>query len=155
MITRNHGVQRVRWTGASRFAAKGSCAPVRFETGALGNTAPLMVSQQHRVLLEGWQAELLFGEETVLVPAVHLLNDTTVRLRRGGVVRYHHLLLEEHAVIRTNGAWTESFHLGAKGLRAIDEGARAELLRLCPEGAQANCCGYPVLKRHEGAMMNL
>lgn len=160
VITRDHGVQQVRWTGASRFEAQGSCAPVRFETGVLGNTAPLMVSQQHRVLLEGWQAELLFGEQTVLVPAVHLLNDTTVQLKRGGTVQYHHLLLDEHAVIQTNGAWTESFHAGGEALRTVDAASRAELFRLLPDLHDAQTaatapCGYPVLRRYEGALLHL
>lgn len=159
VITRDHGVQMVKWTGARRFAAKGSCAPVCFGTGALGNTAPLMVSQQHRMLVTGWQAELLFGEDEVLVPAVHLLNDTNVRLRVGGTVHYHHLLLERHAVIETNGAWSESFHPGEQALSAVLPGAYDELVELFPEladrAADALPCGYPVMKRHEGALISL
>ena len=160
VITRDHGIQVVRWTGASRFEAKGTCAPVRFETGVLGNTEPLLVSQQHRVLVEGWQAELLFGEEMVLVPAIHLLNDTDVRLKRGGQVQYHHLLLDEHAVILTNGAWTESFHPGGEALRTVSPSARAQLLSILPQlkdidATQISSCGYPVLKQHEGALVAL
>lgn len=159
VITRDHGVQTVQWTGARSFAAKDSCAPVCFGTGALGNTAPLMVSQQHRMLVTGWQAELLFGEDEVLVPAVHLLNDTNVRLRTGGMVRYHHLLLERHAVIETNGAWSESFHPGEQALSTVLPSAYDELVALFPDltnrAADALPCGYPVMKRHEGALITL
>lgn len=54
VITRDHGGQIVQWIGARSFAAQGSCAPVHFDTDALGNTVPLLVSQQHRVLIEVW-----------------------------------------------------------------------------------------------------
>jgi hypothetical protein len=160
VITRDHGVQTVRWTGARTFAATGSFAPVRFETGVLGNTAPLMVSQQHRMLVDGWQAELFYGEGPVLVPALHLVNDSTVRLKQSGSVRYHHLLLDDHAVIKTNGAWTESFHPGAQALQCVSPAARAELFEIMPElrdpgAAPLPACGYPVIKRHEAALLHL
>jgi hypothetical protein len=160
VVTRDHGVQTVRWTGARSFPASGNFAPVRFDTGALGNTAPLMVSQQHRMLVEGWQAELLYGEGPVLVPALHLLNDTTVRLKRGGMVRYHHLLLDDHAVIQTNGAWTESFHPGVQALQCVSPAARAELFEIMPElrsleTADLPACGYPVIKRHEASLLRI
>lgn len=160
VVTRDHGVQVVRWTGARTFQATAEFAPVRFEAGVLGNSAPLMVSQQHRMLVEGWRAELFFGEGPVLVPAVHLVNDTNIRLRTGGTVRYHHLLLDHHAVIETNGTWTESFHPGAQALQAVCPMARAELLKIMPElGAldtpAALPCGYPVIKRHEAALLRL
>lgn len=119
-----------------------------------------MVSQQHRMLVTGWQAELLFGEDEVLVPAVHLLNDTTVRLQRGGAVQYHHLLLDRHAVIETNGAWSESFHPGAQALKDVARDAYAELIALFPELAKQVSeteppCGYPIMKRHEGTLIHL
>ena len=160
VVTRDHGDRIVRWTSARSFPATGSFAPVRFETGALGNTAPLMVSQQHRMLLEGWQAELLFGDDPVLVPALSLLNDTNVRLQRGGSVRYHHLLLDDHAVIQTNGAWSESFHPGRQALRAVCPTARAELFNLFPELRTpathgGHPCSYHVVKRHEAALIRL
>lgn len=160
VVTRDHGIQAVQWTGARTFAAQGTCAPVAFGVGALGNTAPLLVSQQHRMLVTGWQAELLFGEDEVLVPAAYLLNDTNVRLRVGGTVRYHHLLLAQHAVIETNGAWSESFHPGAQALSTVPSGAYRELITLFPQLAQAAIdivppCGYPVIKRHEGALIGL
>ncbi len=160
VVTRDHGVQPVQWAGARSFAARGTCAPVWFRQGALGNSAPLMVSQQHRMLLTGWQAELLFGESEVLVPAVHLVNDASVRLRPGGHVRYHHLLLETHAAIQTNGTWSESFHPGTQALNAVQPAAYDELIALMPELAdgawsEAAACSYPVMKRFESALLHL
>lgn len=158
VVTRDHGVQVVRWTSARTFPAQAHCAPVRFGTGALGNTSPLYVSQQHRVLIEGWQAELLFGEHSVLVPAVHLINDTNIRMCVGGTVRYHHLLLDNHAVIKTNGAWTETLHVGPQTLDTSPDETSAELLSFFPELEQENAksplqCGYPVIKKREAALL--
>ena len=42
----------------------------------------LVVSPRHRVLLQGYRAELLFGEGEVLVAAENLLDDDTVRRDR-------------------------------------------------------------------------
>ena len=160
VITRDHGVQVVRWAGARSFAAHGTCAPVRFETGAFGNSQPLLVSQQHRMLVEGWQAQLLFGDDTVLVPALHLVNDSTVRVVSGGTVQYHHLLLNEHAAIQTNGAWTESFHPGPQALSSVTNDARDELFALFPELRDLDDlnmppCGYPVLKQYEASLLKM
>jgi hypothetical protein len=123
--TRDHGAQAVLWRGMRKVMCMGQFAPVRFEAGAMGNTRPLVLSQQHRVLIEGWHAELLFGETEVLVPAVHLLNDHSIALVRTGDVIYHHLLLDAHAVIETEGVWTESLHLGDAAIDALLPTARA------------------------------
>ena len=50
-------------------AGAGAGAPVLIPAGALGNTRDLLVSQQHRMLVTGWRAELMFGEPEVLVAA--------------------------------------------------------------------------------------
>lgn len=160
VLTRDHGPQVVRWHGARRVMCTGRFAPVRFEAGAIGNTRALVLSQQHRVLIEGWQAELLFGAEEVLVPAVHLLNDHSIRLVRQGQVTYHHVLLDCHAVLNTEGAWSESLCLGEEALKALLPAARAEILALFPElgdgGVQAQGrLGYPAIKCHEAQLLRI
>lgn len=156
VFTRDHGLQAVRWSGARTVKCMGQFAPVRFEAGAIHNTRPLVLSQQHRVLVEGWQAELLFGESEVLVPAVHLLNDHNIRLVKAGHVTYHHLLLDTHAVIETEGVWTESLHPGAEALNALLPLARAEIAALFPSLANPEhglSLGYPTLRRTEACVL--
>ncbi len=156
--TRDHGWQPVRWVGCRRVAARAAFAPVRIAAGTLGNRRDLWVSQQHRVLLEGWQAELLFGATQVLVPAVHLVNDDTIRVVPGGAVTYVHLLFDGHEVIETEGCWTESLFVGAGAMAALLPAARDEVLALFPEladggAAQYGETAYPVLRGFEAAML--
>ena len=47
-------------------------APIEIAAGALGNWPRLVVSPQHRMLIEGWRAEIYFGQRQVLSAAVHL-----------------------------------------------------------------------------------
>ncbi|MEO0703015.1 MAG: Hint domain-containing protein [Pseudomonadota bacterium] len=140
--TRDHGLQPVRWIGrtdvaSARLATGPQFHPVRIARGALGPDRPtraLTVSQQHRVLLTGWRAELLTGEPEVLAPARHLVNDATIRMDRTvRHVTYLHLLFDGHEVITANGLWTESFFPGAAGLGALEGSVRDEVLTLFPE----------------------
>ncbi len=82
VVTRDHGVQVVRWVGQKRLgraelAAEPKLQPVLIRAGALGAGLPLRdmrVSRQHRMLVGGPRAELLFGAEEVLVRAEHLVH---------------------------------------------------------------------------------
>lgn len=134
--------QPVRWIGARRvttqeMTADPALCPIRFEPGSLAPDSPdrpLVVSPQHRVFLQDWRAQLLFGEDQVLVPAKSLINDCTIRRDdSAGEVEYFHLLFDEHQIIFTDGVATESFHPGAYTMAELDGAARAELLRLFPE----------------------
>lgn len=118
VTTLSHGSQPLRWIGRqlipqAAMAARSDLLPVRFEPGALGNTRPLLVAPQHRMLLGDWRAQVYFGEDQVLVPAHALVNGTTIRhvLPEGGLV-CHQLLFDRHEVILAEGALAESLHPG-------------------------------------------
>jgi len=132
VATRDRGLRPLCWAGGRVVSGLGRHAPVRFDTGILGNDRPLLVSPQHRVLIEGWQAELLFGEAEVLASAVHLVNGTSVCQVPVRSVSYHHILFDRHEIVLSNGAPTESFFPGET---ILDEDAalRAEILHLFPE----------------------
>ncbi len=133
VLTRDDGYQKLQWIGSSDMPAHGAMAPVEIRAGVMGNSRALTVSQQHRVLIEGWPAELFCGSKDVLVPAVKLINGSDVRLREGGIVRYFHLLFKSHQLILTEGIWTESLFPGAKALQHIGAAARADLQQKCPD----------------------
>jgi hypothetical protein len=127
----------IRWIGATRALAKGTLAPIRFAPGTIGNHAPLLVSPQHRMLVTGWQAELLMGEPECLVPALGLVNDRSVRpVADGRAVEYWHILFDAHEVIFANGAPAESLLLGDIALATLSQAYRDEITRLFPRLAQ-------------------
>ncbi len=159
VVTRDHGLQPVRWAGRRSVPAQGALAPVRFETGVLGNRRPLLVSPQHRMLIEGAGATMLFGESEVLASAKHLVNGGSVAVVPGGMVSYVHILFDDHEIIYAEGAPSESFFPGETGLDAVAEAAREELFTLFPElrdpvrsyGETARMC----LRGHEARLLRL
>lgn len=133
VLTLDHGPRPLRWTGSRSVPAQGTLAPVVITAGTFGATRDTAVSPQHRILLRGWQAEMLFGEPEVLAPAIALVNGDTVYQRRGGEVRYVHILFDTHQIVRADGTWSESFHPGPVGMSTLERAARDELLTLFPE----------------------
>ncbi|MDX5400973.1 MAG: Hint domain-containing protein [Rhodobacterales bacterium] len=132
LLTRDSGMRPVRWVGQVTVAGTSRFAPVRFMADTYGNTKPLLVSPNHRMLITGWRAEMYFGEREILVPAKALINGDTVRLAPCDRVTYVHLLLDRHEVIFAEGAATESLHPGDYLLAGASE-TRAEILALFPE----------------------
>ncbi|RUS59289.1 hypothetical protein EGN72_15210 [Pseudorhodobacter sp. E13] len=165
VLTRDNGYQTIRWVGqrhlsAHDLAAQPNFNPVRIRAGALGDNLPcrdMTVSPQHRMLISGPRAEMLFGEAEVLVAALHLVNDRSIVRAWPQQVTYIHLLFDEHEIIRADGAWTESFQPGDQTLHSIDSPQRAELLALFPELAQGDF--YPAaritLKAYEAKVLML
>ena len=134
VITRDHGLQPVRWVGSRAVDAVGRHAPVLIEAGTFGDHGLLRVSPQHRILVRDAQAELLFGQHEVLVKAKHLVNDRTVRIDRSdALVEYFHVMFDAHEIVYSEGLETESFHPGRETLDALGEDTRRELLDLFPE----------------------
>jgi len=100
---------------AEKLHADPAARPVRIRKGAFGE-APrrdLLVSPMHRVLLDGWPVELHCGAERVLAHAAHLVDDISiVQEPPETAVTYHHLLLDTHAIVLSEGLATESMFLG-------------------------------------------
>lgn len=148
VITRDEGARPVRWIGRRRVAAAGDFAPIAFAAGALGDHGAVSLSPEHRVLLTGARAEILFGEDEVLVAAKHLVNDHSIRRKPGGEVDYLHLMFDRHQVVWAEGLPSESFYPGATSLAGLEMGARAELSALFPEIDPETGVGYgPTARR--------
>lgn len=140
--TLDSGLQPICWIGSRRIsgyeiARDPSLRPIRITAGALGDETPsrdLLVSPQHRILLSDWRAEYYFAEQSVLAPAKGLLNDHSILIESNpGTVEYFHILFDNHQIIFTEGALSESFHPGPYSMREIDSDARCELLSLFPD----------------------
>lgn len=166
VLTRDNGVQEIRWYGqtglnAADFKARPHLAPVLIRRGALGNGLPerdMMVSPQHRVLIASDRAALYFDDREVLVAAKHLVNGTSIVRRPVPQTTYIHFMCARHEVVLSDGAWTESFQPGDFSLNGIDAAQRQEIVELFPElatdaGLEDFGAARRSLKRHEAVLL--
>jgi hypothetical protein len=93
----------------------------------------LTISPQHRMLIKGQQAELLFGESEVLVPAIQLIDGKNGVRQKQESVTYIHIMFQQHEIIFANGIPTESFHPASYGVDKLANRAREELFSFFPE----------------------
>ncbi|MEO0752216.1 MAG: Hint domain-containing protein, partial [Pseudomonadota bacterium] len=152
-------INQVTLTAAHMARAPG-LRPIRVRAHAFGENQPnrdMLLSPQHRVLLRGWQTELLFGTQEGLAAVWHLINDRTVtRAMDVDEVTYIHFMFDRHEVVCADGMWAESFLPGPRTVSGLDAGPRAELMTLFPElGADAvpeMTSARPILKKWEAAL---
>ena len=165
LCTRDHGPQPLLGLSQTHLSTADlslhpELAPIRIEAGALGEGMPLrthVVSPQHRVLISGWRAQLLFGEAEVLVPACALVNDSTIRPVERKGVKYVHLVMGRHQIVTVDGAPSESLHAGAACKDHMHAAAREELFTLLPD-LRSNPQGWQpparrILSVREGALL--
>lgn len=156
--TLDHGLQPIRWIGSAKRVAVGQKAPVLIKKGAMGNDRDLRVSPQHRMLVTGWRAEMLFAQESVLVAAQHLVNDKDIIREIGGEVEYFHILFDGHEVVYAEGAPSESFHPGDESLDALTSDQAREIFSLFPEletaPGQYGATAYPTLRAVEARALS-
>lgn len=143
VMTRDQDLMPVLWVGSTQIDAatlqdQPKLRPVLIRRDALAPGVPrrdLWVSPQHRVLLSSDIARRMFGG-AILVPAIKLTGfagidvDETVQ-----TVRYHHIACASHALIGSNGAWTESFYPGHEAILGLDTLAKLELAFKLPSWA--------------------
>lgn len=142
ILTKDNGAQEILWTGSRRMSgarlyAMPHLRPIRFRAGALGIDRPdldLVVSPQHRMVLNGPAARSLFNTEEVLVKAEDLLNDVTICVDHAlREVTYIHILLDRHNIVWANGMETESFHPSNTAMDTIEPAQREALLAILPD----------------------
>jgi Ca2+-binding RTX toxin-like protein len=165
VVTRDHGLQPIRWIGSRALSAGDLMAdpalhPVHIRKDALGPDCPdrdMMVSRQHRMLMCGPAAELLFGSAEVLVRAAHLIGLPGVTSVAPAGITYLHVLFDRHEVILADNAWSESFQPGDRSLEGLDTTQREELDKLFPDmtsDASARFAAARItLKSHEARVL--
>ncbi|GGG58239.1 hypothetical protein GCM10011415_00020 [Salipiger pallidus] len=166
VITRDNGIQEIRWIGrrdltGHELARKPQLRPVLIQQGALGKNLPehdLLVSPNHRVLVANDKTALYFEEREVLAAAKHLTGLEGVDEVDTLGVSYIHMMFDNHEVVLSNGAWTESFQPGDLSLRGIGDEQRQEIFELFPElehaeGIEAYGAARRSLKKHEAALL--
>ncbi len=166
IITRDNGIQEIRWTGRKDMGwhdlvANPHLKPVLIRQGSLGNGLPerdMMVSPNHRVLVANDRTALYFDEHEVLVSAKHLVASKGIDAVNAVGASYIHFMLDRHEVVLSNGAWTESFQPGDYTLKGMGNAQRGEIYDLFPElKTDAGLEGYHsarrTLKRHEAMLL--
>ena len=166
IITRDNGIQEIRWVGQKAMdwkalAANPHLKPILIQKGALGNGLPesdMMVSPNHRVLVANERTALYFDEHEVLVAAKHLINNRGVHEVASIGTAYIHFMFDNHEVVLSNGAWTESFQPGDYTLKGMGNAQRNEIYDLFPdlktvEGLETYGSARKTLKRHEAMLL--
>lgn len=153
VLTADNGARPILWIGSARVSGLGPLAPVRIRAGHLGNARDLWVSPNHRVMLTGYLAELLFGEDEVLVAAKHLVDGTQVTVEPVTRADYFHILLEDHEILLAEGAKTESLYPGEEALKGLSPDARAELHAIFADIPWEGALSRPALSGHEGRLL--
>lgn len=142
VTTKDAGPQPVVWIGRRHYtgaelAAHPQLRPIRIRAGSLGENIPesdLVVSPQHRVLVRSKIARRMFGKSEVLIAAKHLLTADGIDVDDcPDGITYLHLLLDEHHVLFSNGAETESLYLGTQALNSLTKEGREEIFTIFPE----------------------
>lgn len=129
----------VRWVffkqwSAQDMSAHRNLAPICISKDAFGAGLPerdLLLSQQHRILVEGPIAQRMFGAREVLVPAKALLSLPGIYIDTpSACVRYYHIMLDAHEIVIAEGVRSESLYLGPQALHSIPEPSLHEALVL-------------------------
>lgn len=110
--TRDNGAQPIKWVGARQVRGWGRHAPIVFAEGAIGNPEPLVLSQQHRILVDVYPERDQFDAPEVLVPAVAFVNGRSIRVSPRKSVTYVHFLLDRHELLVSAGVVCESLYMG-------------------------------------------
>lgn len=158
VMTLDDGAQPIKWIGQRTVPGAGKLAPIRIRAGTFGSHGTLLVSPQHRILVQDAKAEMLFGEDQVLIAAKDLVDDKSVRCVPHQEVTYVHLLFDAHQVVWSQGLATESFLPGPQTTAVFEQEIVEEILEIFPELNALTGEGYGpaarrTLKAYEAAVL--
>jgi hypothetical protein len=126
---------QIIWAGVSRvpldhLRKNPTDAPIRIAKDAFGPSRPaadLMVSPQHRIVLEGPTVELLFGSPRVLAAARHLVGTFAEHVVPEASLDYFHILTESHEILMSNDLPSESFQPARRSIEVMTPKVRTVL----------------------------
>lgn len=166
IITRDNGIQEIRWIGQKTLtghdlARAPHMRPILIQAGSLGPNLPehdMLVSPNHRMLVNNDKTALYFEDREVLAAAKHLTGLKGVDEVGTLGVTYIHFMFDQHEVVLSNGAWSESFQPGDYTLEGIGNAQRNEILELFPElrtkeGLEGYTAARRSLKKHEAKLL--
>lgn len=166
IITRDNGIQEIRWLGRKDIAGRNLIGaphlrPVLIKAGSLGHGLPeqdMVVSPNHRMLVASDLTQLYFDEPEVFAAAKHMVGAAGVHVIDMMKVSYIHFMFDRHEVVLANGAWTESFQPGDYSLMGIGNSQRLEIMELFPDlkqdgGLESYVAARKSLKKDEAHLL--
>jgi len=108
VLTRDAGIQEIRWIGRSTVRATGPFAPVVIKAGTLNNLSDLVVNPDHRLFVYQREDKVGAGQSEVMVKARYLLNGDSVYVQNGGYIEYVQLLFDDHHIVFAEGIAVET-----------------------------------------------
>ncbi|MEM9229652.1 MAG: Hint domain-containing protein [Pseudomonadota bacterium] len=121
----------IRWTGRRKVNAVGDLAPVHIRAGTFSNRRDLMFTPAHRIRISNLWAEMVFGTASVLVAVQDLLSVPGVSRAPDQVVDCHHVLLDTHQMVLSDGLWSETLN-PTQSIDTLDRRALSEVLSTFP-----------------------
>ncbi len=155
----------IAWIGQSRYSAwqagnNPRLRPVHVLAHAFGPGLPdsdLVLSRQHRIVVESATCELLFGESRAFVLAGHLPTGLARSPDPTDDVVYFHILLETHEILLANGLPAESFQPARQLIESLSTPTRqslSEVLAVLGEEAMlSRPDALPTLKQREAQVV--
>lgn len=141
VMTRDNGLQRIRWIGTRRLEgemldAGNRLCPLRIAQGMLDGWLPeaeMRASPNQRILAPRDRSLIRFEEHEALVSAKHMVGCHAVPAAGCEDCAYWHPLFDRHEMILVNGAWCEAFHPGDTAVNGLGNAQRFEIYALFPE----------------------
>lgn len=145
--TMDNGPQPIRWIGGRKVRAEGKFAPIQIDANTFGTHRSLTLSPLHRVMIQNSWAQLLFGEDEVLVAARDLVNGKTVQRISGGWIEYFHIMFDDHQIVFSEKLATESYLPGPQTSTSFEPEIVAEIHAIFPELDPLSGEGYGPMAR--------
>jgi hypothetical protein len=128
-------------------------APIRIAAHAFGPgrpAAPLGLSPDHRVVIEGADVEMALGTPRAFCAAKFLVGRPGITQDTpAGAVEYFHVLFSSHRILTANGLECESLSHGPRARVALGPALCARLVAEGVLGADEGRAPLPVMRRPE------
>ena len=139
VITRDRGLQPVRWVGSWQIFPQPEASAIHFAAGAMGNHDAITLTPQTRVLIRSAMVKALYRESEVFALAGDLVNGTTIcAVKDVAPITMVQILFDHHEILRANELEVESLHPDRAFAHQLDENTKSEIDRILPKTASAS-----------------
>ena len=154
LVTRNGQLTTIRWTSHTHHSAEAlsqnpNFRPYKIAKNTFADGVPhrdLLVTKQHRVLLNSIVAKRMTGQSEVLVPT-HILSDrgySSQQTPQDGI-SYYHILTDRHDVIWANGLPSETLYIGSQLIKIIGPKRYQEVCQLLETGTVSASSAHHIM----------